>query len=496
MSTTKYLYTTEEIAVTMKVSWWLLLLVLRDCVAWEATWESLDSRPLPPWYDEAKFGIFTVWGVYSVPSYITSWFQERWLRSKYHDFIEFVNKTEVASRFAYNDYAERFRAELYDPAAWADLFANSGAQYTVWVSKHHDGYCTWNSTRVAATRGWNSVDVGPRRDLLGDFANAIKQTVSPYTNQTIRFGAYHSMYEWFNPAYIQDRQDNYTKRRFPPFKTIPELYDLVEQYEPELIWSDGAFEAPSEYWQSTQFLAWYSTNSSVAKTAVWNDRFGRGCKCRNGGFFTCTDRYGPGRLVPHKWEDATSIDTNAWQFSRLNHYQHYIPTQTLIHQLIEAVAFNGNYLLAVGPEADGTIPPILVDRLVGIGAWMKVNGEAIYGTRPFAVAQNETDTYYTTKAGKLYAMVTNWPRGGQPLYLAAPDTSTSTSVTMLGVEEPLEWSPGVNSTTTTGLQIHMPKLTPNKVPCSHAWTIVLTNLRNYKQYVTPPARKSSSDSSS
>ena len=158
------------------------------------------------------------------------------------------------------------------------------------------------------------MDVGPRRDLVGELGEAVKQTTSPHTHKPLRYGLYHSMYEWFHPAYLYDRHNNYTTQTFPHLKPLPELYDLVNRYEPELIWSDGAFEAHSDYWSSTSFLAWYATNSTVADTAIWNDRWGSDSTCVHGSYRTCTDHYSPGKLLgPYKWEDATMVDTNAWE---------------------------------------------------------------------------------------------------------------------------------------------------------------------------------------
>ena len=167
--------------------------------AYEATWESLDSRPLPPWYDEAKFGIFIHWGVFSVPSFGTEWFWYKLRGKKDKKFVDYVTRTERAG-FVYEEYAPRFTAHMYNPNEWANLFANSGAQYVVLTSKHHEGYCNWDSRNVTSTWHWNSMDVGSHRDLVGELSHAIKHSgiKSKQTNRTLRFGLYHSLFEWFN----------------------------------------------------------------------------------------------------------------------------------------------------------------------------------------------------------------------------------------------------------------------------------------------------------
>jgi alpha-L-fucosidase len=180
---------------------------------------------------------------------------------------------------AYADYAERFDATFYDPNYWAGVFAQSGAQYVVLTTKHHEGFCNWDSRSLGTTWNWNSMEVGPRRDLVDELAKAIRNpsVISPQTNQPVKFGVYQSLYEWFNPMYISDMKSNWTSRVFVDSKIMPELYQLVDKYQPDIVWSDGYWTATSDYWRSTEFLAWLATNSSVKDTVVWNDRWGKLC---------------------------------------------------------------------------------------------------------------------------------------------------------------------------------------------------------------------------
>jgi alpha-L-fucosidase len=330
------------------------------------SWDDLDKRPVPSWYDEAKIGIFIHWGVFSVPAYRSEWFWRYWEMDKIEDYIAFVSKTEKPG-FSYTEYASRFKAEFYDPKQWANIFAQSGAQYIVLTSKHHDGYCLWNSTSITSTWHWNAIDVGSQRDLLGDLATEIKNTMSPYTNKSIHFGLYHSLYEWFNPMYLADKGNNFTTHEFVDSKILPELYELVNKYQPELIWSDGEWEAPSEYWKSREFLNWYTSQSSVSATAIYNDRWGSDVTCKHGSFLTCLDRYNPDTIQQYKYENAFTIDSTTWGYSRYSNYSDYMTVEQLIHTIIKTVAMNGNVLINIGPAADGTIHPIFVDRLLGIG---------------------------------------------------------------------------------------------------------------------------------
>lgn len=356
----------------------------------------------------------------------------------------------------------------------------SGAQYVVLTSKHHEGYCMWDSSDVPSTWNWNVMDVGPRRDLLGDLSKAVKSTASLVTGSKIKFGVYHSLFEWFNPLYRQDKKNNWTTNYFVEMKAIAELYDLVAKYEPEIIWSDGEWEAPSSYWQARKFLSWYGYNSSVAKTAVWNDRWGTDTQCKHGSFLTCSDRYDPGHFVARKWENALTIDKTSWGYNRNATLDQYMSVKDLVHELIKVVAFNGNMLLNVGPGSDGTLGPIFVDRLLGLGEWLKINGGAIYGTRPWLVCQNETSssTFYTRKENKLFAHFTEWP-SDSILHLDYPIPTGTTEIRMLGLDGLIgSWKINSRQRTLSGITIELPRLTPANIPCDHAWVLELTNIAN------------------
>lgn len=451
----------------------LLCFFLPVSRSYEPTWDSLDSRPLPSWYQDAKFGIFLHWGVFSVPSFGSEWFWNYLEGAKDKRYIDFIAKTE-GPLFSYQDYAQRFDASLYRPDEWADIFAQAGAQYVVLTSKHHEGYNMWDSRDVPTTQGWNVMDVGPKRDLLGDLAKEVKNRTSPQTHKKVKFGVYHSMFEWYNLLYTRDQKNNYTTNDFVTQKTLPELYDLVKKYEPEIIWSDGAWDTSSDYWQSRDFLAWLATESQVKETVVWNDRWGTDAMCHHGSFLTCNDRFQPDSLMPQKWENCYTVDRTSWGLNRNASIADFYSTGQLIETLIATVALNGNLLLNVGPAADGTLHPIFVDRLLGIGQWLQVNDKAIYETRPWSVAQHDKNAsvYYTRRKNTVYAIMTEWH---STLHLMAPKPSSSTKVQMLGVKGALPWT-----TWSTGMVISVPHLTPNKIPCQHAWVFALSDLENAK----------------
>lgn len=320
-------------------------------------WDSLDSRPLPKWFDEAKVGIFIHWGVYSVPPYGSEWFWWNWQGIHNENYTEYMTRNYKPG-FTYHEFGPGFTAELFDPKEWADIFEQSGAKYVVLTSKHHDGYTLWPSKY---SFGWNAMEVGAHKDLVGELREAITK------NTKLRFGLYHSLYEWFNPLYLSDIKANCTTQVFVKNKVWPEMKEIVETYKPEVLWSDGDWEATEDYWESKEFMAWLYNDSPVRRTIVTNDRWGRGTGCTHGDFYNCADRYNPGVLQEHKWENAFTIDKRSWGNRGNAKLEDFMSAKEIIKELVTTVSCNGNILINVGPTKHGTIEPIFVERLTQMG---------------------------------------------------------------------------------------------------------------------------------
>lgn len=434
---------------------------------YEPNWDSLDKRPLPQWFDEAKVGIFLHWGVFSVPSFGSEWFWWSWQGSHDKATVEFMEKNYPPG-FTYADFGSMFRAEFFDPNLWADIFKAAGAKYIVLTSKHHEGFTNWPSK---VSWNWNSQDIGPKRDLVGDLAAAIRNRTD------IHFGLYHSMFDWFHPLYLDDKKSGFKTRKFAEGKALPELYEIVNAYKPEVIWSDGDWEAPDTYWNSTGFIAWLYNQSPVRDTVVTNDRWGSGIPCHHGGYYTCSDRYNPGVLQKHKWENCMTIDSGSWGFRRNAPLSAYLSTHDLITELASTVSCGGNLLMNVGPTSDGMIAPIFEERLRQFGAWMHVNGDAIYASKPWKF-QNDTLTpgvWYTSKKSEsgmsVYAILLSWPKGGS-LTLASAAPTPQTTISMLGYPGNFSWK----KNPTMGIDIIIPPIPTYKLPCEWAWTLKLENL--------------------
>jgi len=341
-----------------------------------SNWNSLNTRKIPSWFHQDKFGIFIHWGVYSVPSYApviknsglsyAEWYWKR-LDEKQHDFIRF-HEQNYGETFSYPQFESQFHAELFDPSQWADIFKRSGAKYVVLTSKHHEGYALWNSAEADRNWGrpWNSVTGTPRRDLLGDLTEAVRA-------KGLRMGYYYSLYEWFNPLWKMDKTRYVTEHMIPQFK------DLVTRYKPSLIFSDGEWDLSDTAWHSPELLAWLFNESPVSKEVVVNDRFGNNTRNANRGALYTTSEYGSGMNANIIWEENQGIG-HSYGYNRNEQLSDYKSSRELILMLCDNVSRGGNFLLDVGPTADGRIPVIMQQRLIDIGDWLRDNGEAIYGT--------------------------------------------------------------------------------------------------------------------
>ena len=443
----------------------ILLLSLLACGSlgaqqWEPSWSSLEQRPLPAWYAEARFGIFIHWGPYSVPAWApdsdadgfgsryAEWYWQRLHapQLKIHGDFSAFHRRVYGEGFGYRDFAPMFRAELFDPAVWEQVLRSSGARYAVLTSRHHDGFCLWPS---ALAPGWNAAEVGPQQDLAAAFIGAARRA-------GLRAGFYYSLYEWFDEGYRSDPAA-YAQR-----VVHPQLRDLVTRYRPDILWADGDWEQPDTVWRSEDFLAWLYNDSPVAAEVVVNDRWGTNPSGRHGGFLT--SEYGRGEEVGARaWEETRGIG-GSFGYNRRENLAEYADSRSLIHQLVQVVSRGGNFLLNIGPAADGTIPVIMQQRLKDIGDWLQVNGEAIYGTTPRQLAggaKAPEGVFLTAKGDSTYAILTAWSPEIRIAGLPRP-----ASVSLLGVEGslPFRYRRGV-------LTVRMPILAPDRLPCAHAWTL-------------------------
>ena len=478
----------------MKKYFFFLLFITTQTLfaqTYQPTWESLDARPIPQWYKDAKFGIFIHWGVYSVPAWApkgeyAEWYQHALQTNDYNGQAVAYHNKKYGADFSYYQFAPLFKAELFDPDAWAQLFEKSGAKYIVITSKHHDGFALWPSKEASTARGfaWNAVVAGPKRDLLGDLFKAVRKT-------SVRPGLYYSLYEWFNPLWLNDKP-LYVKNHM-----WPQIKDVIDTYKPDVFWTDGEWEGSDTLWQSKQILSWIFNASKVKDSIVVNDRWGKDIRFHHGGFYT--PEYQPELdFKDHYFEESRGMGFS-YGYNRAEDIEDYNSAKVLILHLLDKVCRGGNFLLDIGPNADGKIPPVMEERLLEIGNWLKINGEAIYGTtrwkEPFQWGEGKKDylppkvggfktggdimlkltedpepgyaireVFFTQKGNTVYAILPNWPVNGK--ILLRDISLKGKKVTLLETGEELKYAAkGKNS------EIKLPVYNPNRIKSEYAYVI-------------------------
>ena len=479
----------------------LFLLAISSLCAqpYQPSWDSIDRRPTPAWFTDAKFGIFIHWGVYSVPSYApvipgklayAEWYWNAMTRGRTSTANPVQSGTwtyhqkQYGADYPYQNFAPQFRAELFNAEQWADVFWRSGAKYIVLTSKHHEGFTLWPSKEASATWGrpWNAVEIGPKRDLLGELTDAVRR-------KNLKMGFYYSLYEWYNPLWLSDKPRYIREHMFPQFK------DLVTRYQPAIIFSDGEWDLPSAEWRSPELLAWLFNETAVKDEVVINDRWGQDSRHKHGGYWTT--EYTPGMSdTKHPWEESRGMGFS-YGYNRAERLEHYRTGRELVIMLVDLVSRGGNLLLDIGPDADGTIPVVMEQRLTEIGSWLKVNGEAIYGTRPWKTTRQWSpgevlkveynqeyesaydvtklagkpkpgmagiEAFFTARGQDLFAILPRWP--GRSFQLK--DVAEVKSVTLLGAGNPLKYK-----TIQGGVQIELPDL-PEDLLTQPAWVLKIS----------------------
>ena len=467
---------------------------------YEANWESIDSRPTPAWFSDAKFGIFIHWGLYSVPSFAAPHQknQNPYAEWYWHSLTEgkkatppdgagiatwLFHKQVYGADFPYQNFAPMFRAELFDPDQWADIFVHSGAKYIVPTSKHHEGFALWPSADASRTWGrpWNAVEIGPKRDLLGELTTAVRK-------RGLKMGFYYSLYEWYNPLWLSDRKRYVAEHMFPQFK------DVVKRYSPAIIFSDGEWEMTSAEWRSPELLAWLFNESPSKDEVVIDDRWGSDTRHKHGGYYT-TEYTAGMQNGDHPWEESRGMGYS-YGYNRMETEADYHTGRELILMLVDLVSRGGNLLLDIGPTADGRIPVVMEERLRYMGDWLRINGEAIYGTRAWktsrqwskgnvphfeekefmgeynvaklvdspAAGNARIDAFFTHKGDTVYVILPHWPQGK----FVVEGAPVGAKATLLETGERLP-----SHATGGSLAIRFPAFVPGHLKSRDAWVVKL-----------------------
>jgi len=455
-----------------------------------ADWQSLQTYQIPDWYRDAKFGIFIHWGIYSVPAFGSEWYPRDMYRPGSDEYKHHLTTYGPLEKFGYKDFIPMFKAERFDPDAWASLFKESGAKYVVPVFEHHDGFTMYASD----LSDWTAAKMGPRRDLVGDLAKAVRA-------EGLHLGASshrveHDFFLGVGRAIPSDVNDPANAAfygpahiRLEPKKGMPLADDftyvssawtddwlarsaeIVEKYHPEIMWFDWWIGQPSVRDPIARFAAFYYNSSLkyAGNPGVINYKY---FAMEEHSAVLDVERGQLSGIRPLAWQTDTSVGNNSWGYIQNDTFK---SPEFIVHQLVDIVSKNGNLLLNIGPRADGTIPDEVRDILLDVGAWLKVNGEAIYGTRPWktygegptqvaAGAFHDTDTQsygaadfrFTEKNGILYAIELGWPASHEAVIhtltpAALGDGKRIQSIKLLGSNAELSFEQLAD-----GLHVHVP----------------------------------------
>lgn len=463
----------------------------------QPTWNSLRNIAVPQWLRDGKFGIYTHWGVYSVPAYGKNgtWYAHDMYTNPDSDNA----KHQIATygpleKFGYKDFIPMFTGSHFDPDEWAELFKNAGARFAGPVAEHHDGFAMWN-TKYSQ---WNAAKMGPKRDVVGELAKSIKQhdmkflTAFHHGAHWFYFPTWDTRYDVGDPKYAGLYGESHAPGALPDKKFLDvwqgKLIEVVDHYSPDVIWFDFDLKLIQESYKK-QFLAYYfnraaANGKEVTVTYKWHDLTpGVGINDLELGQELA--------MTYAEWITDTTIDAgSAWGYVKAIGFK---SVNELVTGLVDRVSKNGFLLLNVGPKPDGTIPDPAKERLRGIGNWLLINGEAIYGTSPWLVAAegptqlkksgafNEDNTMqytpqdirFTCKDEYLYATVLAWPGDRAFITSLVPKGEDWTglypseiqSIKMLGSDEPIQWEFTKEALVLT---------TPKVKPCNDAFVYRIT----------------------
>ncbi|MDH6305946.1 alpha-L-fucosidase [Parabacteroides sp. PF5-5] len=459
----------------------------KGTAVFQPTWENIaENYQFPTWFTDAKFGIFIHWGVYAVPAFDSEWYPRNMYQQDSRAYKHHIEKWGPHDEFGYKDFVPMFKAEKFDAAEWAALFKEAGAKYVVPVAEHHDGFSMYDSE----LNEWNAVAKGPQKDILGLLKKEIEA-------QGLVFGlsTHRAENAWFYnggmnfPSDVQDMNISLYGRRYADESYTEELarewlthtYELINKYEPKLIWFDWTVNNPVLMPYFNKFMAYYYNNAlDWGQHVVVNTKQGYPTNVH----VWDVERGKSGQMMQFPWQTDTSVGKKSWSY--VEGEENKTPEQ-IVHDLIDIVSKNGNLLLNIGPRADGTITKGQKEVLLSIGEWLKVNGEAIYGTRCWkkfgegnaeptkgsftdneATAYTAQDIRFTTKGNDFYAIVLNWDDAGtliKSLNKEAIADAKILNVTLLGSDEKISWEQ-----TNEGLKLRFP---PYK-PCEYAYAFKIS----------------------
>ncbi len=462
---------------------------------WKPTAESIDSHQAPEWLQDAKFGMFIDWGLWSV----AGWAPKKSSGPMYPDWYENNMYTDSATvkyhemnwgkGFDRDDFIPLFTASAYNPESLVKMAGEAGMKYIIPFCKHHSGFCLWPSSFTQRDAG----DMGPRRDL-------IKPLVESCRGQGMKFGFYFSVEEWEYPIinengameirlwggktkpYTKDLEKKLTGKiavkDFTQNYIVPQATEFIDKYDPDILWYDGEWDDTAINLQSYNIAAYFYNHAQGRKEVAVNDRYGfddqgKTLRFRRGDIFTSEFHENDDKLDKikgHAWEANRGI-SQSFGFNWQDTNDNVISTSEFVKMFVNIVSNGGNLLLIVNLDGEGALPKLQENRLRDIGKWLQVNGEGIYGTRTYSTKTEGQISYTQTKDHKtVFAISSEWP--GKKINLKSVNPKKDSKIYLLGVKESLNW----HYEQKDGLTIELPNNLQNQSnrPCNYAYTFKIT----------------------
>lgn len=408
-------------------------------------WDSLSKYRTPEWFCNAKFGIFIHWGVYSVPAFGSEWYSRKMYMQGTKEYEHHLKTYGSHKKFGYKDFIPLFKGEKFNAAEWIDLCYKAGAKYVMPVAEHHDGFQMYKSE----LSHWNSYEMGPKRDVLGELTEEMHKRGLINCASSHRFE--HCFFMGHGRDFESDITDN-IERDDLYWPSMPEgqHYDMWSEPAPSKDfledWLIRTCELIDKYQIKALYLDWWILHQSAKpylkkmaayyynRAEEWGEGVVLAYKHDSYMFGTALVDMERGRFAeaqPFYWQTDTAISKGSWCYTENNEYK---DAKEIIYTLVDTVSKNGCLLLNVGPKADGSISKEETKVLLEIGDWLRDNGEAIYDTRLWKIAEegptknnggyftdNQQTVYtaedfrFTVKGSNLYAICMNYPKNGEIL---------------------------------------------------------------------------------
>jgi alpha-L-fucosidase len=455
-----------------------------------ATWDSIKAHyKVPAWFADAKFGLFMHFGLYAVPAHGNEWYEKHMYGSKdvlaWH--TEHFGAPDV---FGYKDFIPKFTCAKFDADAWALLFKKSGAKYVIPTAQHHDNFSMWDSQANPI----NAMNMGPKQDIIGELAVAVRK-------QGLKFGVSNHGIEafqfvnpipalaaelkakgkdLFDPAWadwyhVADRSDAACQKFLTNW--AERNVELIDKYQPDMLWFDNGVDMryldPLKEWVAAYYYnrasEWGKEVSISTKKAAYAPS---GTNTKTIGSIIDFEKIGarsPAGIRTGEWQVDQPIGST-WGYTT---GMHVSAPASIINALVDTASKNGNLLLNLSPMADGTIPQEQQQTLLGVGEWLGINGEAIYGTHNWVKFSDDQpkgglNIRFTVKGEDLYAIIVGkWPSGEATIASLAANVGKVQHVQLIGGAD-LPFTQGEK-----GLTVKLPA----DAPCKYAYVLKISGLK-------------------